>query len=351
MTSVRPAAPDDADRLDAFVRAHPAGTPFHLAAWRRAVAEIFPRYTDRTLVALDGDAVAGLLPLMEVRTPWSHVLVSTPHAVYGGVLAATDAAANALLDDARALAERTRADAVELRNRDPSPFDLPAKGGYVTFVKDLPEDPNGCLDLLPRKARAAARKARDKFRVTGQVRDIDAAPLLHRLFVLNKRELGSPAYPRAFFEAILRHFGEAGRYGEAADLLVMEVGGKPAAAVLSLYFGDTVFPYYSGTDPAFRDAQVSNLMYVRLMEHAVAKRGVRRFDFGRSREGTGAYRFKVHQGFEPSPLHYQVMPVAKAAPADVRPDNPALDLPTRLWRRLPVPLVARLGGWAIRYFP
>lgn len=345
MSAVRPAVPADARNIDGFVRDHPAGTPFHLCAWRGAVAERFRGYTDHTAVALEGDKVVGLLPLMEVRTPWSHLLVSSPHAVYGGVLAATEPVATALLDHARELAQRVRADGVELRNREPSPFDLPAKAGFVTFVRDLPAEPDKCLDLLPRKARAAARKARDKYRVTGTVRGIDAVPILHRLFVLNKRELGSPAYPRTFFETLMRH------YGDAADLLVMEVEGRPAAAVLSFYFGGTVFPYYSGTDPACRDAQVSNLMYVRLMEHAVADRGVRRFDFGRSREGTGAYRFKVHQGFAPLPLHYQVMPVAKAAPADVRPGDPRLDLPTKVWRRLPLPVSAWLGGWLIRYFP
>lgn len=345
MTAIRPAVPADARNIDGFVRDHPAGTPFHLSAWRGAVGEIFSGYADHTLVALEGDKVVGLLPLMEVRTPWSRMLVSSPHAVYGGVLAAAEPVANALLEHARELAGRVRADGVELRNREASPFDLPAKTGFVTFVRDLPPEPERCLDLLPRKARAAARKARDKFRVGGEVRGVDAIPILHRLFVLNKRELGSPAYSRKFFEAVMRHFGDA------ADLLVMEVEGRPVAAVLSFYFGGTVFPYYSGTDPAYRDAQVSNLMYVRLMEHAVADRGATRFDFGRSREGTGAYRFKEHQGFTPRPLHYQVMPVAKAAPPDVRPGNPLLDLPTKVWRRLPFPVSAWLGGWLIRYFP
>ncbi len=53
-------------------------------------------------------------------------------------------------------------------------------------------------------------------------------------------------------------------------------------------------------------------MYWELMCHA-ARAGFRIFDFGRSREGTGAYNFKRHWGFEPVPLPYQYI-LAEGAP-------------------------------------
>ena len=68
--------------------------------------------------------------------------------------------------------------------------------------------------------------------------------------------------------------------------------------------GDTLIAYYAGTQPgADRTVSASNFMYMALQEWAV-ERGFRRFDFCRSRVGSGAFDFKRHQGFEPTQLHY-----------------------------------------------
>ena len=64
-------------------------------------------------------------------------------------------------------------------------------------------------------------------------------------------------------------------------------------------FRDTLVAYYSGTVPgADRTYSASNFMYAALQQWAV-RQGLKAFDFGRSRRDAGAFRFKVHQGFEP----------------------------------------------------
>ena len=45
-------------------------------------------------------------------------------------------------------------------------------------------------------------------------------------------------------------------------------------------------------------------MYREVLRRAV-EAGYRRFDFGRSKAGTGAFNFKRHWGFEPEPLFYE----------------------------------------------
>ena len=120
--------------------------------------------------------------------------------------------------------------------------------------------------------------------------------------------------------------------------------------MLTFYHRDTVVPYYSGADQRFEIMQVNNYMYLKLMEEGV-KRGYTRFDFGRSREGSGSYHFKVHQGFEPRPLAYQFdLHRARAVP-NLTPDNPKFDLVKETWKRLPLGLVKWLGPWLNRYFP
>ena len=58
----------EVSRLDAFVRAQPDATPFHLTGWSRAV-EQGCRQRARYLVAeRRNDEVAGVLPLTEMRS-------------------------------------------------------------------------------------------------------------------------------------------------------------------------------------------------------------------------------------------------------------------------------------------
>jgi hypothetical protein len=86
------------------------------------------------------------------------------------------------------------------------------------------------------------------------------------------------------------------------------------------------------------------------MRTAVA-RGARRFDFGRSRTGSGAFTFKRLWGFEPEPLRYRVAVLGgAAAPAPAR--SAAVDALRRAWRRLPLPLTKLLGPFFVaRYGP
>ena len=81
------------------------------------------------------------------------------------------------------------------------------------------------------------------------------------------------------------------------------------------------------------------------MAHALA-RGCDRFDFGRSKAGTGPAAFKKNWGFAPEPLAYHKR---SAGPArEINPLNPKYALMVRNWKRLPLPLANRLGPWISR---
>ena len=97
---------------DAFVAAHPDGTFFHRAAWRRVIGQAFGHRTHYLTVERDG-ALTGVLPLGHVRTAlFGSQLVSVPFCVYGGPLAADRASFEALLAAAAALMPPARAGAL-----------------------------------------------------------------------------------------------------------------------------------------------------------------------------------------------------------------------------------------------
>jgi FemAB-related protein (PEP-CTERM system-associated) len=136
-------------------------------------------------------------------------------------------------------------------------------------------------------------------------------------------------------------------FGDDAEILVVEDLGVPIAAVLSFYFRDEVLPYYGGGTPAARSRAGNDAMYWEVMRRA-ADRGCRIFDFGRSKEGTGAYSFKKNWGFTPTPLNYEFkLRVGDTIP-DVNPLNPKYRLMIEMWKRLPLPVANFLGPFLVK---
>ena len=123
-----------------------------------------------------------------------------------------------------------------------------------------------------------------------------------------------------------------------------------AAAVLSLYDRQCVYPYYGASDPDANRANPNNMMYFGLMREA-RERGFSRFDFGRSKKGTGAHLFKSHWGMEERELPYEILLVKRREMPNFSPANPKFELAIKLWQRVPLPLTRIIGPWLIRLFP
>src|SRR5687768_10828562 len=103
------------ERVEAFVRGHVGGTPFHLPQWSRAVTAA-TGHAAYYLVAEQGSALVGILPLTEVRSLiFGKALVSVGFGVGGGILALGAEAESALAEAAQALAQESGCASIELR--------------------------------------------------------------------------------------------------------------------------------------------------------------------------------------------------------------------------------------------
>jgi len=327
----------DRDRHDAFVRAAPDGTPFHLSAWARAIAKGVGQ-RPHLLIAEQANSVVGVLPLTHVTSPvFGKSLVSNAFAVYGGPIADNEAAHAALDAAAWSLAERLAVPSLEYRNRTRLRPDWPVKADtYVTFRRELTPSSDANLKAIPRKQRAEVRKSLElglEVRVAS-----DARALADHFAVYSEsvRNLGTPVFPKRLFESLLEFFGRD------ADVLTVSKDGRPVASVLSIYHADEVLPYYGGGTHEARPLRANDHMYWMLMEHA-RQRGCTSFDFGRSKVGTGAYAFKKNWGFEPTPLVYEYRLGEGASMPDLNPLNPKYKLMVETWSRLPLWLANRLG--------
>jgi FemAB-related protein (PEP-CTERM system-associated) len=335
-------SPQDDAKWDHFVRSSPNGTVFHLSQWRRAVADVY-RHTPHYLVATDGDEIRGALPLFEIHGLLSgRVFVSVPYAVYGGLCGTDVVARKMLLEKAEQLAKRQGARYVELRHLSHPEPGLSTKSLYMTFYKPLDADPEVNFEAIPRKQRRMVRVAmKNNLEVR---RGWEHLGEFFQIFVENKRRLGSPAFPRKFFETIRDYFAKD------IELLTIWHQGKMVAGVISFFFGDRVMPYYGAAREEAFSLAVNDFMYWEVMRFSCLA-GYRGFDFGRSREGTGAYNFKHHWGFEPQPLAYQYLMVTAQKIPNINPSNPRFQWFIETWKRLPLPVTRWLGPPLTRWLP
>lgn len=327
---------------DAFVRSTPGGSPFHLVAWKRTVERSF-RHRPHYLMATRGGALEGVLPLFEVRSPLGgRGLVSVPYGVYGGICAANASARSALVEAARTLARRLRAGYVELRHRAGQEVELPTKSLYVTFARPIARTEEENLNAIPRKQRRMTRQGvKHGLRVELGLAHLDR---FWHVYACSVHQLGSPVFPRRLFHALVQEFGKD------CELLTVWKDDRVVAGVLSLYHEDQVLPYYGGALSEALPYAVNDFMYWELLRH-VANAGFRTFDFGRSREGTGAYNFKRHWGFEPVPLPYQYILEDGRPMPDLSPSNPRMRLAIRAWKALPTPVTKIIGPRLTAYLP
>ncbi len=336
---IQPLTADRAAEWDVWVRAHPEGTFFHLAGWREVIRRAFG-HRDHYLLATQGGRIRGLLPLFQVRSLlFGHALISTPFCVYGGVLAEDAAVAEALEGAAVALAERLRVDYLELRNRQPRHPDWPTKTLYVTFRKQLADTVEANLKAVPRKQRAMIRKGMEAGLVAETDRDIDR---FYAIYAASVRALGTPVFGRRYFRLLREVFGDD------CGILHAVHDGRPIASVMSFYFRDEVLPYYGGGLPEARRYKGYDFMYWALMRSA-CEAGYRVFDYGRSKQGTGSYRFKKHWGFEPEPLYYEYHLVRAREMPDISPANPKYERLIAIWKRLPLAVTRVIGPPLARY--
>jgi FemAB-related protein (PEP-CTERM system-associated) len=338
--SVRAVRDSDAAAWDAFVQGLPEATFFHRFGWKRVIEQAFG-HRSHFLLAERAGRIEGVLPLAEVKSRlFGHSLVSTPFCVYGGIAAATPPARAALDQHAQDLAAELGVGHLEYRDRDaPAHADWPGTELYVTFRKELDPDVEKNMLAIPRKQRAMVRKG-----IKNDLR-VDMEPGVDGFFAVyadNVRRHGTPALPKRYFALLREVFGR-----DCDVLLVRSPEGKVVSGVLSFHFRDEILPYYAGDALEARNLAANDFKYWELMRRA-CERGVRVFDYGRSKVGTGPYDFKRNWGFEPKPLHYRYKLVRADRVPENNPNNPKYRLFIKAWQRMPLALTNFLGPHIVK---
>jgi FemAB-related protein (PEP-CTERM system-associated) len=332
------ADPRDSAAIDSFVADHAQAQLFHRPQWSRAVEKGCGARAYYLVAENDGGSIHGLLPLSEIRSPlFGNSMVSAGFGVGGGIVADDMETATALADAAWALAGERGCTGLELRGGTlpEGPWRLNSDV-YANFAADLPQDDEAIVLSIKKRQRAEVRRAQGFGLEYREGTDPEALALHFRLYSTSVRNLGTPVFPRTLFEAM------AAEFGEDAHILTAVKDGAPLSSVFSFFFKGAAMPYWGGGLAEARRWRANEATYYELMRRAW-RRGCTRFDFGRSKIGTGPYAFKKNWGFEPAPLVYATRTADGIAQREINPMNPRYRLQVAAWRRLPLWLANRLG--------
>ncbi|MEM7779052.1 MAG: FemAB family XrtA/PEP-CTERM system-associated protein [Pseudomonadota bacterium] len=324
-----------ARRIEAFAKDQ-GGSLFHRPQWLFAVAKA-TGHKATGLVSERLGAITGWLPITEVRSRlFGNALVSSGFAVGGGILAESENDANALGEAATHHAQVNGFSNAELRGGPVPDGWREVADKHCGFERALAEDDEAELLAIPRKSRAEVRKGLKMGLEVRIGRDASDLAAHYGVYSESVRNLGTPVFPKRLFEHMLAAFPES------SDILTVLADGKPISSVLSFYHDSAVMPFWGGGTFAARGARANELMYYELMLHA-RRQGMERFDFGRSKTGSGPYRFKKNWGFEPQPLSYAAWTEPGAPPRNVDPTSASYARKIALWKKLPLPIANAIG--------
>lgn len=341
--AVHPLDRTNYDAWNQFVVSHPHGSPMHTTHWMNSIKSVF-HYRPLYRIAMDGAEVAGVLPLFLVSNPIiGRILLSTPFAVYGGILASNAEAHTALRDEAVRLARENAVDYLELRNGFPEQLAGFTKiDRYVTFTQNvLPADGEALLQALQRKLRNIVRKSL-KFPYSSRI--AGGVEMFYGLLCRVYRSHGTPVFPRKWFETLRAEFGPM------VDVREVLLEGEVVAVSFNFHFQNQMHVYYAASDYRHLDKAPNNFLYYDHLLWA-GRNGCSLFDFGRSKVGTGGADFKKQWITEMRELPYEILLVKRKDLPNFSQTNVKFELLSRVWQKLPLAVTRLLGPPLVRLFP
>lgn len=334
-------SPDPA--CDTFVAHRPNGRICHLPAWSSTVVRT-ANHRLFYLVARDSGEVRGVLPLTQVRSfLFGNRMISQAFSSYGGILASSDVARDALFNKAVELAQAQRCETIEFRNIEPLPYDLYLRDDKLTMFIPL----EAGADHVWNKARPEVRKQTRKAIKNGLVAVEGGVELLDDFYdIYSKRmhELGTPAFPRKLMAMMID------RFPDNVNLFAVRLGDVSVSAGLVTCFNGIAEIPWSATIGKYNRLYPNRLLYWTMIKH-YGDRGARLFDFGRSSVGSGNYEFKRRWRAEPVKLHYQYWVRPNHQLSILSPDNPKYKRRVQMWKRLPLWMARLLGPCISRSLP
>ncbi len=334
----------DEDAWDTYVHGSDRCSIYHLSVWKKIISDLFG-HAGYYFCSKDAEGkINGVLPLIRLKSRiFGDYMVSMPYFNYGGAIAEQPEIEAALMQAAAESAGGAGLSHVEFRDLASREADWKLRNDKITMILNLPESEEVLWKSLGSKRRSQIKRPlRENPEVlSGGIELLDD---FYRVFTINMRDLGTPVYPKVFFERILQTFPD-----KAAIVSVRMQNEAVAAGFLLGFRGQLEIPWAS-TLGKVNPLGVNMLLYWEVLKFAIEK-GYKRFDFGRCTEGSGTHKFKKQWGSEACQLNWHYWLPAGAELPQLNPNNPKYKAAISVWRKMPVFLTNWLGPKIVKNLP
>lgn len=332
----------DEVRWQEYVDTHPAATLCHDFRWRHVLGENLghkPLY----LIATASERVCGVLPIIRQKSYlFGDFATSMPFLNYGGPLVDDSDVAVQLLSAAQEIVLRLGSRHLEVRNSLPL-GNWPQRSDKQLLWRQLPDSVQTLDQQLGSKLRAQIKRP-IREGATTKHGGVELFADFYRVFAENMRDLGTPVYGAPFFLNILRYFASE------TCINVVYVNGKPVGAAFLLSHRNVMEVPWASTVRAANPIGANMLLYWENLALAINRRHTW-FDFGRSSQDAGTYKFKLQWGAQPFPSYWQYALAPGSQLPSLNPSNPKYALAIKVWQRLPLPLTKWLGPHLVKRLP
>ena len=347
-SSIRLATNNDKSVWDDYVISKPDASPYHLFAWKNAVEEALG-HKGYYLIAEDKNTIQGVLPFFHIKFPlFINELVALPYCDVGHILFNNEGAFKALINEASLLQQKLHTTKTQIRGELKIPereigkvFREPYN--KVRMFLKLPESSELLFKSFKSKLRSQIRKA-EKNGLTFQWNEQEDITEWYSVFSENMRDLGSPVHSKLFFEKIMKFYG-----GNAKQGLVI-YNKIPVGCCIILKISNKVSIPWASTLRKYNKLAPNMLLYWNALKYS-ADSGCNTFDFGRSTEGEGSYKFKKQWGAKPTPLYWYSFAENNERGSSVENFSYSRkrEFFTDIWRKFPLPLANAFGPKVRKY--
>ena len=286
---VDPLAGDAWDRL---VAKYPAASVFHGAAWARLLHRTYghrPRY----LRFVSGDATVALVPLMEVRSPFTGTRgICLPFSDFCGPLLSDASRTAPVLSKLIEICRDHGWSHLDLRSES---LELPEASPWRTHrghVLDLSAGLAALEKALPDPVRRSIRKADRSGLKIESSQSLEAVRAFYRLHCRTRRRHGVPPQSYRFFDNLYQEIiGKDNGY-----VVLAKLGETPVAGAVFLKFQESAIYKFGASDVRFWSLRPNHAVMWEGIQ-AMFHQGCRTFHFGRtSPVDLGLARFKSSWG-------------------------------------------------------
>jgi hypothetical protein len=302
---------------DHVVTLHRDANCFHTSAWAKVLHQTYshrPFYLQFSC----GRRLAALIPLMEVRSPFTGRRgVCLPFSDACEPLVFDPEVIELVKDRLIRFTQERRWRYLEIRG---GKFFRVASNSVPQFYGHRLDLRSGAEVVLGRFAspvRRVLRKAERSGVSAAVLRNRQAVADFYRLHVQTRRRHGLPPQPASFFLNIYEHIIKAG----LGFVVLAQRKSRPIAAAVFFRFGKNALYKFGASDKKFQELRANNLVMWQGIQF-LTRNGAEKLHFGRTEcQNDGLRRFKLSWGTEEEIIDYfRIDPSGRkcllAAPSD-----------------------------------